>query len=236
MPKTEPEKIMLAEHTLEVRHAAVGTFLDVRGYIADYIRNDGFFPHWTIETNVITFRDQPNETKTEGAFVAYKSAGFICFDPPTRNFFTDRASAFWKLLIKNTHYKIPEPLIRFGVRTKIFIPSPLRFEEINSQLFKDFFTDKAKSLVGGEEKDLQFTIELNEGVYDVRVTGGPLHKDEAEKHFSFESDHFKKCGLYLDIDYFMTEKLSLGNISDLLHKAVNLTWIKADRIASGIGL
>lgn len=236
MPKTEREKIMLAEHILEIRHAAVGAFLDVRGFIADYIRNEGFFPHWTIETNVINFRDKPNEVKTEGAFVGYKNAGFVCFDPPTRNFFTDRASAFWKLLIKNNHYKIPEPPLRFGARTKIFIPSSLSFEEINNRLFEQFFTDKAKSLVGGKEKDLQFTIDLKEGIYDVRLDSGPLHKDEAEAHFSFESDHFKQCALFLDIDCSVTEKLSLGDVPDLLRKAVELTWEKADRFASGIGL
>jgi len=46
MTKTDRDKIMLAEHVLEVRHEASGTFLDVRGYVADYIRREKFLPHW----------------------------------------------------------------------------------------------------------------------------------------------------------------------------------------------
>ncbi len=45
MPKDKLNKIMASEHVLEVRHPASGTFLDVRGHIADYIRNQKHFSH-----------------------------------------------------------------------------------------------------------------------------------------------------------------------------------------------
>lgn len=235
MSKAERDKIMVTEHILEVRHAAVGTFLDVRGFIADYIRNTGIFPHWNIDATVVNFRDQSDAIKCEGAFVGYKSAGYVVLNPQTRNFFTDRASSFWKQLVKNSHYKIPEP-IRFGARTKLFVPSHQSFEEINTALFESFFTEKARSLIGGKETDMQFTIELKEDVYNVRIIGGPLQKDEANRYFQFESEHFKKSGLFLDIDFFKTDNLSLDKTPTLLKQAVDLTWQKAEKIASGIGL
>lgn len=235
MPKDKTEKIMLSEHVLEVRYKASGTFLDVRGYIADYIHQNGVFPHWNIDTNVVNFRDESNVIKTEGAFVGYKSAGYVTLNPQTRNYFTDRASSFWNMFIKNDHYKIPNPL-RFGARTKLFVPSTQSFDKINKVMFEELFTEKARSLIGGKETDLQFTVELQEDVFDVRVVGGPLHKDESRKFFKFDAEQFSQCGLFLDIDYFKTDGLSLPNVPKLLKHAITLTWEKAELIASGVGL
>ena len=235
MAKLKDDKVILAEHTLEVRHIASGTFLDVRGYVADYIRQAGTFHHWQIDANVVNFRDESNAVKSEGAFVGYKSAGYVALNPQTRNYFTDRASSFWKLLLKNRHYKVPDPT-RFGIRTKVFVPSSLTFEKINKTIYESFYTESARALIGGKQTDLQFSIDLKEGVFDVHVRGGPTHKDEAGRYMQFESDHFKQCGLFLDMDFYKTEGLSLGDIPALLRNAVGLTWHKVELMASGIGL
>jgi len=235
MPKKDRDKIMLVEHVLEVRHDASGTFLDVRGYVADFIRRKEFLPHWKIDSNVVNFRDKSDKIETEGAFVGYKNAGYVVLNPPTRNFFTDRGSAFWKLLQKNEHYKLP-PLTRFGMRTKIFIPSATSFEGINKTMYEQLFSETARSLVGGSETDLQFTIELKEHEFHVRVMGGPLHKDEGDKYFQFQAEAFKKCGLFLDLDYYRTTNLQPNAIPEYLDAAVKLMWVKAERIARGLEL
>lgn len=235
MSKIRTEKIMLAEHVLEVRHAASGKFLDIRGYLADFIRQKAVFPNWTIDTNVVSFRDESDAIKKEGAFVGYKSAGYVALNPETRNYFIERASSFWNLLTTNVHYPIPEP-VRFGTRTKLFVPSDQSFDEINKTMFEELFTEKARSLVGGRETDMQFTINLKEDVFDVSISGGPIHTDEAKKYFQFNSDKFSQCGLYLDIDYFKTTELSVSHVPKLLKKAIELTWQKAEQIASGVGL
>lgn len=234
MPQKDKDKIMLAEHVLEVRHDASGTFLDVRGYVADFVRSEKFLPHWKIDANVVNFRDQPDKIGTEGAFVGYKSAGYVVLNPQTRNFFNDRATAFWKLLLKNVHYDLP-CLARFGMRTKLFVPSTSTFDAINKKMYEELFSENTRSLVGGTETDLQFTIELREAGFDVRVMGGPIHKDEAGKYFQFESDDFRNCGLFLDLDYYTTTDLKPDAVPKLLHKAVDLMWIKAERIARGLG-
>lgn len=235
MPKNNHEKIMLAEHVLEVRYLASGIFLDVRGYIADYIRDAKMLPHWKIDSNVVNFRDQADGLKTEGAFIGYKSAGYLVLNSQTRNFFTDRATAFWKLLMKNNHYQIPE-LTRFGMRTKIFMPTKLNFDEINKKTFETFFTENARNLIGGKETDVHFTIELKEKGFEVRVSGAPLHKKEAVNHFGFRSDEFERCGLFLDIDYFKNKGISHADIPKFLKSSVDLLWAKAERIATGLGL
>ena len=238
MSKKEKDKIMLTEHVLEVRHEASGKFLDVRGVIADFIRNENFLPHWKIDTNVVNFRDQSDKIAREGAFVGYKNAGYVVLNPATHNFFTDRAKAFWKLLLKlkNEGYQLPS-LTRFGMRTKIFAPSLSRsFEEINKIMYEELFSEKARSLVGGSETDLSFNINLKESGFNVHVTGGPIHKEEAGQYFQFSDDYFKKCGLYLDLDYYKDTNLTPDSIPKLLHDAVELMWNKAENIAGGLGL
>ena len=128
------------------------------------------------------------------------------------------------------------PLNRFGMRTKLFVPSASSFGSINKTMYEELFSENARSLIGGAETDLQFTIELNESGFGVRVMGGPINKDEAGKYFQFEADEFKKCGLFLDLDYYTTRDLKPDGIPKLLHKAVDLMWVKAERIARGLEL
>jgi hypothetical protein len=236
MSEKSRDKIMLSEHVLEVRHEASGTFLDVRGYVADYIRQEvKFLPHWSIDINVVNFRDDPKKIVKEGAFAGFKSAGYVVLNPETMNFFPDRASAFWRHLLDNKHYELPKP-IRFGTRAKFFTPSSKTFDEINKHMYEGFFTDKARTLFGANEQDLMFTVELKEGGFEVRITGGPIHKNEASRYFQFSSDHFDECGLFLDIDYYKTSDLSHKDVPQLLRSAVDLMWKKAERIAEGIGI
>lgn len=229
------DKSMVTRHSLEVRYEPSGSFLDVRGYVADYIRNHGFFPHWQIESNTVQFRDMPDRIKLDGAFAGYKSAGYIVVNPATRNYFYDSAIAFWKLLVKNEHYKIPK-VTRFGCRTLAFVPTKLSFEELNALLFKTFFTDKFREYMGGKQTDMQFVINLNEGEFEGRISGGPMHTKEAIVNMGFQCDEFEKCGLFLDIDYFKTKSVDDSLIAKLLQEAVQLSWSKMDGVANSLGL
>jgi hypothetical protein len=233
MTKKQHEKLMLAEQVLEVRYTPSGSFLDVRGYVADYIRESGFLPHWNIEPNVVSFRDKPDMVQKEGAFAGYRNAGYLVYDPETRNFFVDRASAFWRTLQKNQHYKLP-PLERFGARTKVFLPSDKNFEDINHSVFQTLYTDKTREVIGGTEIDVQFIIELKDQEFDVRISGGPVHKDEVRKYLSFESKHFEKAGFFVDLDFYRKDDLKHDEVPRLLRAAINLTWIKVENLAAAV--
>lgn len=229
------DKVMVAQHALEIRYEPSGSFLDVRGYVADYIRNNGHFPHWQIDSNVVNFRDMPDRIKQDGAFAGYKSAGYLVNNPATRNYFVDKASAFWKVLLRNEHYKVPKAT-RFGCRTLVFVPTNLSFEALNKVIFETFFTEKFRTFMGQKETDLQFIVNLNEGEFQARISGGPLKEKEALNRMNFESDQFEKCGLFLDIDYFKTQGLDDSLITKLLHEAVELSWGKIERTANSLGL
>ena len=103
-------------------------------------------------------------------------------------------------------------------------------------MYEGLFNEKARSLFGGNEQDLMVTIIAKEAEFDIRISGGPIHKNEASQYFQFESDYFEKCGLFLDMDYYKTTDLSNPEVPQLLRNAVDLMWRRAERIADGLGL
>lgn len=235
MSKRNMEEVMLVEHILEVRHSASGSFLDARGYVADYIRSQEIFSHWNIDANVVNFRDNETKIIRDGAFASYKSAGYIVYNPETRNYFADKASAYWKILYKNLHYTIPD-LTRFGVRTKVFIPIKKPFEEIYSIVFDKFYKSEINEIIGGDIDDIQFVFNLKENKFNVRISGGPIHNNEAQNYMNFEAKELQECGIYLDIDYSKIDDLNQKDISKLLKECIDLTWIKIDNITQSLGI
>jgi hypothetical protein len=231
---SDKAKVFLAEHILEIRHEASGNFLDVRGRIADYCKKQKLFPHWQIDNQVINFRDSAEKIGREGAFVSYKNFGYIVLDAPTMNYFPDRAIHFLKVLSQFKDYQ-PENFLRFGARTKFFIPSDLSFEEISKKMSAGVFSEKLISLVGGAQADLQFIIELKEEGFDIRIVGGPLHKDEAKNFMQFESKEFAKTGVFFDVDFYKTDNLNSSQFNTHLKTSIGLTWGKIEKIASGLG-
>lgn len=228
-------KVIVSEHVLEIRHHATGRLLDVRGNVADYIKSAEIFPHWEIDTNVVKFRDAPEKPEKVGAFAGYQSAGVFVYDPDTRNYFEDKSGKFWRTLVKNQHYVVPD-ITRFGCRSKLFYNSAKSFEEINSAIYTKFFSDDFRTLMGKKEKDLQIVIELKEQEFDIRITIGPIHKDEANRYFTFQSDHFTDAGVYLDVDVYKSTGVTEKDVPSLTKKAMEIAWGKADSIAAKVGV
>lgn len=228
-------KVIVSEHVLEIRHHATGRLLDVRGNVADYIKSADIFPHWEIDTNVVKFRDAPKKPEKVGAFAGYQSAGLFVYDPDTRNFFEDKFGKFWRTLVKNQHYSVPD-ITRFGCRSKLFYNSQKSFEDINSEIYSKFFSEEFRGLVGNQEKDLQIVIELKEQGFDVRVTIGPIHKEEANRYFTFHSDHFTDAGVYIDIDVYKSVGVTHKEVPTLTKRAMDIAWAKADSIVAKVGV
>jgi hypothetical protein len=232
---TKQEKEMVTDHIVEIRHGAIGKFLDLRGSVADYVRSNRFLPHWKIESNVISFRDSEGKVEKEGAFAGYKSFGYFTYNPPTKSFFQDRAIAFIKLISKNQYYRI-SGITRFGCRSKVFVPSDGDFESINRILNENFLSGNLGEIVGNRETDLQLVIEYKEKAFDGRLVLGPMHKDEMKTQVSFESEHFSKVGLFIDIDYFIVGDMDVSKLQSTLKEGISLTWDKVDGITRKLGI
>ena len=134
MSKKITERTFITEHTLELRHAPTGKFLDERGALADHIKANNFFQHWQIQENTISFFDGEKGIQTKGAVVSYKNIAFLTYKPSSQNYFKEQALSFWKMLLKYKNYTIPE-INRFGARTRCYIPSKLEFQEINNIIY-----------------------------------------------------------------------------------------------------
>lgn len=232
---SDEKQVFVTEHILEIRHAASGRFLDVRGLVADYIKAAEIFPHWKIESNMVNFSDSDGTPKTIGGFAGYKSAGVYVYNPDTKNFFEDKAIKFWKTLDKSQHYNIPE-INRFGCRTKAFINITKSFEGINDYLYEQFFSSTFREIVGFQENDLQITLELKHVEFKVKLIIGPIHKDEANRYFNFESEHFSDTGIFVDLDVYKDGNISPLEIPKLTKTATQLIWAKLEEIESRVEL
>ncbi|MEJ2497280.1 MAG: hypothetical protein P8Y43_07390 [Sulfurovaceae bacterium] len=235
MSKHESNSEMTTQHIMEIRYTPSGGFLDTRGYLADYIREGDILPHWQIEENVIHFRDDPREVQEEGAFIGYKNSGYIVYDPETKNYFSDKTKKFWKLFSKNKEFIIPE-LSRVGIRSKIFIPIKQEFDFINHTIASKIYSSSIDALLGSKMTDSQFVFTLNESQFQVRIMGGPIHKEEAYRLFDFSSDAFEKCGLFLDIDVATTSDLTISKVTSIIDKSMEITWKKIDSFAKELGI
>ena len=228
-------KVIVSEHVFEIRHHATGRLLDVRGNVADYIKSADIFPHWEIDTNVVKFRDAPKKPEKIGAFAGYQSAGLFVYDPYTKNFFEEKSGKFWRTLVKNQHYVVPD-ITRFGCRSKLFYNSQKSFEDINSEIYNKFFSEEFIALTCNKEKDLQIVIVLKEQDFDIRITIGPIHKEEANRYFTFQSDHFTDAGVYIDIDVYKSIGVAGKDVPSLIKKAMEISWAKADSIVAKVGV
>lgn len=228
MAQKMEDRPIIAEQVFELRHEATGTFLDKRGFVADYVRKHKF-PHWRIETNAIQFYDAEKGIEKDGALVGYRSVGYYVYNPDTKNYFSDKAVAFWEVLRKNEHYEIPEPK-RFGLRTKMFVPVALEFEQINKRIYAAFVTPEGVKVFGGSPTDMQIMLDLDEGAFTVHCVLGPLRKKEAGRWFPFESKQFESGGIFFDIDIATTKDLKLGAVPSLIEDAAALSWEKLDRL------
>lgn len=236
MSKDIREIVYITEHILELRHEAVAKFLDVRGFITEYFsKNNVVLPHWQVNENTVSLFDNQLGVKEIGAVVSYDKIVFLTYNPNTKNYFEDKAMKFWKLLGENKHYTIPD-ILRFGARTKCYIPSNLNFEEINKKIYTMFFNENSMKIIGGTQTDQQVILDLKEQEFQVRIIVGPVRENEASRYFNFKEKEFEQAGIYIDADYYQFGKIAHTKVKNLLDNAMSLFWQKIERMKIAIGV
>jgi len=228
-------KIFITEHVLELKHAAAGKFLDVRGEVADYIKKENLFVHWGIRENTISFYEEEGIPNKPKAMIGFNSIVFVAPNPATQNFFQEKAICFWNIVKKNKFYIVPK-ISRFGSRTKCYIPADnMTFDNIYknmcSKLFHNDFMKQTRT-----STDLQLVLDLKEEGYNIRLVLGPVRERESARYFSFDTKEFAKSGLYIDIDCFKNGNIAHDEIKTFLDKAMKLTWAKIDTVVDFIGV
>ena len=235
MPNEKQTQVIVAEQVFEARFVPTASFLDVRGNIADHVSTAIGLAHWAVSENTINFRDKPDKAEATGAFLSFRNAGFFAYDPPTRNFFEDKAESFWKSILGLKQFNVPR-ITRLGVRTKAFLMLDPSFAEIEHKLRAKLLASAIESVVGVPILDSMVVVDFEESEYKVRMQMGPMHKGEVGKALQFDSPHFASAGLFIDCDVYSEKVSEPPQIGKVIRSASKLSWAKADRFFDQIGL
>ena len=230
------KQLFVTEEALEVRYEPRGSFLAHVGEIADYVRDRELFPHWEIQTNTINFRDAAGEPDHLRAVMSYKNAGLIATDPPTRNFFSDKACKYWKTVESNPYFKIPA-LRRIGVRNRCFVRIDREFAAIEKSMFDYLCKPDAMRILGGIRRDHQVVFNLEDGDTKLTSSFAPLQKGEAKRLFGWTSEHFEFGGLFIDLDCAIDKPLSGSkSVEEFIKSSSSASWERIETLLSAMGL
>ena len=235
MPKGEQTQLIIAEHLFEARFRPIGSFLDVRGHVADHVSAAFGIPQWRIDQHTINFHDVNEGIDKIGAFVSFRNAGLEAHDAPTRNFFEDKAEAFWKAFQSFSGFEIPQ-INRLGVRTKAFLKLDLPFEKIEQTLTSKLLTSDAVSIFGSKPADFGVVVGLEEKGLKLRIQLGPFKKKEVQQFFRFKSEHFESAGVLVDCDVYSDELQDAHSVPKNIRAGAKLAWLKTDNIFDKLGL
>ena len=205
------------------------------GHVADYFYDKDVFKHWNIQTNRVDFRDDASEMKKFGAFIGFRNAGYLTFNPDTKNLFVDKSISFWKHALDNPHFKIPE-ITRFGYRAKVFVKSDREFDDVRHRLISHTLSDELRKLAGGELRDLSITLDIKDTDFSSRFQVGPVKKKEARQYFNFDSEEFKSAGVFVDLDIYSTDSITAKGVPELIKKANERLWTKVDSLCIALDL
>lgn len=236
MTQQEQEQIYVAEEIIEVRYTPRGSFLPQMGNIADYIKDKGLFPNWEIGTGELKFRDAPQKAEKSHAFMSHKNLGFVAFDSPTRNFFSDKAAQYWRAIESNPYFALPD-ITRVGIRNKCFIGLDDNFEDIEGLMYEYFFKPDILDLVDMKRKDIQVVINFESHGVKLNANFGPLHKDEAERLFPFKSKYFSKVGIFVDLDWSIERSnIPTKEVESFLKKSSADSWLRIEKLMHAMGV
>ena len=208
---------MFCQQVFELRFEPMGAFLDIRGKLADHVRKE-MFKHWAIGENRLDFWDSDKREEDKNtAFVSYRNCGFVSIQPPTENFFEDKASKFLRVLSTSSVFAFPRAT-RLGVRSSFFAYSHLPFSELCQKFYHHFYQEQITRLFGGTVEDVGIIVNLRKDKSFFNITTGPMKKEQAVQYFKAKLGDLKDVGVYFDIDYFQTDlgKADLKDISVLI--------------------
>lgn len=197
----------LNEVILEVRYKPNPRALDYRGAWAEAISSHMKLSEWRIVENRIDIHDSKN---IERAFVGFKNAGYIIKDSPTKNYFPEKTSKFFKFLFSLKDFGKTLFVERLGLRTKFCKKYEGSFDELVDKYTTNFLSlsENAKSLIGAKLLDIGGPLNFVDKYGNFNTMSGPM-VDKQMVQFFERSEGIPSVGLYMDIDYWLTPKTEM---------------------------
>ena len=218
---------MISTHFLEIRYEPLAIFLNIRGGIADFVKDQRQFPHWEIGSNRVDFWKQGD--RAHKGFVSFRNCGYEIQDPPTEHFFRDHAAKFISTLEKFPGLPFYPPIKRIGVRARFYHPvENINFEELRERFFNKFFTPGLSNIFDARVDDVGAHLNFRDGDIFLNTISGPMKREQFLKQYSpgRAEGSVPPLGLFLDVDCFRHElgKLKTKTLIAEIKSLDNRCW------------
>jgi len=197
-----------SEHYMEIRYEAMGSFLNIRGAVADFVKEKEIFRHWRIGENRVDFwnMEDPDEDPEKG-YVSFRNCGYQMHNPSTENHFLDRAAKFISALGDMESFNFPR-ISRLGVRSRFYHSvENMSFGEFCERYSTKFLRDGVPGVFAGSVKDVAVNLDFRDKNVSFNTASGPMKKEQFIQQFSTlaQKEEIAPIGLFFDIDCFETD-------------------------------
>lgn len=227
----QEDRGLISEHLLEVRYKANAHVLDLRGEWAAAISAEMELPHWGIIENRIDIFSKGN---TERAFAGHKNCGYIVFNPPTPNFFPDRAGRFLSFLLQRDGFQCPLHVLRLGVRSKFITPYGPGFDDLRDRFASRYIglKEQARELLDATLIDIGAPLNFADALGNFNTYAGPMQKKQMTDFIERNVD-FPEVGLYFDIDYWRRPQAAMNEreIIGLMKSFASTAWERNQKLS-----
>jgi len=221
----------ITEHTFEIRYKPNPKVLDYRGSWAGAIADHMKLPDWRILENRIDIYD---EKSGERAFVGFRNAGFVTHNTPTKNYFPEKATKFFRYILNLDGFEKNPFVERIGVRSKFCAKYEGSFEELRERYTSNYLslTDRAKKIVDAKLLDIGGPINFADRHGNFNTVSGPMIHEQLTQYFG-KAEGLPNVGLYFDIDYWLkpNEEMEGREILRHIEEFANSAWDRFENIS-----
>jgi hypothetical protein len=219
------------DHTFEIRYKPNPKVLDFRGSWAEAISDHMKLSDWGILENRIDIYD---EKSGERAFVGFKNAGFVARNTPTENYFSDKATKFFRYVLSLDGFGKSLFVERIGVRSRFCKKYEGTFEELREKYTIKYLslTETAKKIIDAKLLDIGGPLNFVDKHGNFNTMSGPMVHEQLSNFFG-EAEELPKVGLYFDIDYWLksNKEMEGGEILRQIEKFAISAWNKFEKIS-----
>lgn len=221
----------LNEHVLELRYKPNPKILDYRGTWAKAISDHMGLPEWRIGENRIDIYAGNNKDR---AFVGFRNSGFVAFNTPTKNYFSEKAAKFFNYLFDLEGFEKKPYIERLGVRSKFCKAYNGDFDQLLQKYISNYLslTDKARKIINAKILDIGGPINFADRYGNFNTMSGPMTDEQMGQYFQTKED-LPAVGLFFDIDYWLTPKRELNKQEILSHikQFTDSAWGRFDSLS-----
>jgi hypothetical protein len=220
------------EHTFEIRYKPNPKVLDYRGSWAEAISDHMKLPDWRILENRIDIYD---EKGGERAFVGFRNAGFVTHNTPTKNYFPEKTTKFFRYVLNLDGFGKSLLVERIGVRSRFCRKYEGTFEELKEKYTAKYLslTEEAKKIIDAKLLDIGGPLNFADRHGNFNTMSGPMIHDQLSDFFG-KAEGLPKVGLYFDIDYWLkpNKEMDGGEILRNIEEFAISAWNKFESISA----